>query len=131
MNIPDEAVEAAAWIVITGKKYDFVPVKIARAAVEAAAPHIQAKAWEAGKQAALAEMVGRGPAVNPYTRDDAPKVRVDVLVPDDAVEAAVDKLVRMREEGEHSSYEYARAVVEAATPHILRERDKSWWRKWR
>lgn len=40
------------------------------------------------------------------------------MIPDAAVEAAADKFVEMRREGEHSSIEYARAALEAAAPHM-------------
>ena len=39
--IPDEAVEAAVWVVIAGQKHGADPVITARAALEAAAPHMQ------------------------------------------------------------------------------------------
>jgi len=39
-------------------------------------------------------------------------------ISDDAVEAGAAILVEMRRAGEHSSYEYAQAVLEAAAPHL-------------
>ena len=38
--IPDEAVEAAVWVVIAGQKHGADPVITARAALEAAAPYM-------------------------------------------------------------------------------------------
>ena len=41
------------------------------------------------------------------------------MIPDEAVEAAAGELVEMRRVGEHSSYEYARAALKAAAPHLM------------
>ncbi|MFB8368539.1 hypothetical protein ACFC25_04155 [Pseudarthrobacter sp. NPDC055928] len=43
--IPDEAVEAAVWVVIAGQKHGADPVITARAALEAAAPHMLDAGW--------------------------------------------------------------------------------------
>lgn len=89
MNIPDEAVEAAAWAA-----YELKPVELfgrehpitweqlsdsplgqrckdnelakARAALEAAAPHMLAEAWESGNRAWEDELLGNAAGTNPY-----------------------------------------------------------------
>ncbi|QOT15895.1 hypothetical protein [Paenarthrobacter sp. YJN-5] len=59
-TVPDEAVEAAAWVVLTGTKNEFEAATIARAALTAAAPFIAAQAWDegfaAGKSRAMRHM---------------------------------------------------------------------------
>ena len=69
MTVPDEAVEAAAWVVLTGTKNEFEAATIARAALEAAAPLIAAQALsEAADKfhARLPDGTGNGRAYNSY-----------------------------------------------------------------
>lgn len=75
MNIPDEAVEAAASKVLEALDRGFTAYQIAYAALEAAAPFIAAQAWDEGMQAgylnrANETWAGISPLNNPYRSQD-------------------------------------------------------------
>jgi hypothetical protein len=65
MNIPDEAVEAAAQALRDAFDWGVTDFdKQARAALEAAAPHMMAGAWDEGRETS-------GPyPVNPYKKSE-------------------------------------------------------------
>ena len=75
--IPVEAVEAAAKAMLAAGNHvggwDALPVfmqdnylRDARAALEAAAPHMLAEAWDEGRDATIEAYDGRGDGSNPY-----------------------------------------------------------------
>jgi len=63
--IPDEAVEAAADAMAPVVK-KLEALILARAALEAAAPHMLAEAWQKGRSAGQMDPYDRYPAKNPY-----------------------------------------------------------------
>lgn len=76
MNVPNEAVEAAqsAMMIRDGERFDV----IARAALEAAAPHMMEAAWDEGEAAGQDNAdSNRGYNIqhkyNPYKKDEATK----------------------------------------------------------
>ena len=65
--IPDEAVEAAAKVMFEHKDREVTFREVARAALEAAAPHLMAAAWDEGFAADDFE-VSIGMDRNPYRK---------------------------------------------------------------
>jgi hypothetical protein len=63
VSISDEAVEAAADVILRGMDAGHHAYKIAYAALEAAAPHLMAQAWYEGRWAGITDATG---SANPY-----------------------------------------------------------------
>lgn len=67
MNIPEEAVIAAAYALREAFDMGLDGFEEqARAALEAAAPRLQATAWDEGQRAWEDELLGRAAGTNPY-----------------------------------------------------------------